>query len=87
MTSKVTNIADPKGASWDLKTWGNADTWKLIRKSESPGGEWFTNTEAMAIPNVGVVIRVTTQQENNVAEALQFVPFSTIVEEYDTEGR
>lgn len=84
----------------DLKRWGDPNTWKLIAKASSDEQGWMKSTKAMEVPGIGVVIQVTTQQANgylvmddefngynySVAEALTFVPFATIVEDYDETG-
>ena len=57
----------------DLKTFGNGDLFKLISKSSSPSQGWLKSTKAMQIDGVGCIIQVTTQQWDNVAEALTFV--------------
>jgi len=54
--------------------WGDGDTFKLIAKASSRSEGWMKSTKAMEIPGVGCVIQVTTQQGDNVAEALTFVP-------------
>lgn len=58
----------------DIKFWGDGDTFKLISKAFSEEEKWMKSTKAMQIDNVGCVVQVTTQQGNNVAEALTFVP-------------
>lgn len=81
--SKLYSITDAKGAAeniGDLKRWGDPDTWKLIAKASSDAESWMKSTKAMEISGVGVVIQVTTQQKDQVAEALTFVPFATIVD-------
>jgi hypothetical protein len=40
----------------------------------------------MQIANVGCVVQVTTQQGENIAEALTFVPGVRIFEEIDANG-
>jgi hypothetical protein len=62
----------------DLRTWGDADVFKLIAKVSSEAEGWMKSTKAMDTGN-GVVVQVTTQQRNadgtySVAEALTFVP-------------
>jgi len=64
----------------DLKTYGDADTFKLICKASSESEGWMKSTKAMEIDGVGVVVQVTTQQGDNVAEALTFVPNAQIIE-------
>ncbi|MFT7282972.1 MAG: hypothetical protein ACI9DM_002710 [Cyclobacteriaceae bacterium] len=58
----------------DIVFWGNGDTFKLISKASSKEEKWMKSTKAMEIPNVGCVVQVTTQQNDNVAEAIIFVP-------------
>ena len=87
--TKTLDITDAKGATAniaDLKRWGDVDAWKLIAKASSDAEGWMKSTKAMAIDGIGVVIQVTTQQGNNIAEALTFVPFATIVDVYDEDG-
>jgi hypothetical protein len=58
----------------DLKVVGNGDTFKLLCKAYSQDEGWMKSTKAMEIPGVGCVVQVTTQQGDNVAEAVCFVP-------------
>ena len=73
----------------DLITYGDKDTFKLISKASSQKEGWMKSTKAMEVEGVGCVIQVTTQQGDNVAEALTFVP-NVKIEEIDgdkTNGR
>ena len=67
----------------DIQFWGDGDTFKLISKASSQSEGWMKSTKAMEIPGVGCVVQVTTQQGDNVAEALTFVPGVRIHEERD----
>ena len=58
----------------DLTVYGDGDTFKLICKASSQSEGWMKSTKAMQIDGVGCVVQVTTQQGNNIAEALTFVP-------------
>lgn len=58
----------------DLVVFGDGDTFQLICKASSKAEGWLKSTKAMEIPGVGCVVQVTTQQGDNVAEALTFVP-------------
>lgn len=58
----------------DINVFGNGDSFKLICKASSKAEGWMKSTKAMQIDGVGCVIQVTTQQGENVAEALTFVP-------------
>jgi len=68
----------------DITFWGNGDAFKLISKASSVSEGWMKSTKAMQIDNVGCVVQVTTQQGNNIAEALTFVPNVKILEIYDS---
>jgi hypothetical protein len=58
----------------DLTTFGNGDTFQLICKAASKAEKWMKSTKAMQIDGVGCVVQVTTQQGDNVSEAVCFVP-------------
>ena len=58
----------------DISNYGNGDTFKLICKASSKAEGWMKSTKAMEIAGVGCVVQVTTQQGDNVAEAITFVP-------------
>lgn len=89
MSNKTLTVIDGTTAAFnidDLTTWGDADTWKLICKASSDEEGWMKSTKAMAVEGVGVVIQVTTQQDDHVAEALTFVPFATIIDVRNEHG-
>lgn len=75
--SKTLHNSDVDGAKKnvsDLVVYGNGDTFKLICKASSKAEGWMKSTKAMEILGVGCVIQVTTQQGDNISEALTFVP-------------
>lgn len=74
-----TNVAD-------IKFYGDGDTFKLICKASSQQEGWMKSTKAMEIADLGCVIQVTTQQGENIAEALTFVPDCRIIEAVDEDG-
>lgn len=81
---------DANGAKKNVKDivfWGNGDTFKLISKASSVNEGWMKSTKAMQIDNVGCVIQVTTQQGDNVSEALTYVPNVKIFEDADPDGK
>ena len=87
--AKTLKNTDADGASKNVKDivfWGDGDTFKLINKASSQNEGWMKSTKAMQIDRVGCVIQVTTQQGDNVAEALSFVPGVKIYEEYTNDG-
>ena len=74
---KLMDITEIKGATAnisDLKVFGNGDTFQLICKASSATQGWMKSTKAMQIDGVGCVVQVTTQQGDNVAESITFVP-------------
>ena len=84
-TLDVTSVADLKEKVSDVVVFGNGDLFKLISKVSSKAEGWMKSTKAMEIEAVGCVVQVTTQQGNNIAEAITFVPGVRIKEEYNTE--
>lgn len=85
MTSKTLHNSTVSGARQnvkDIKVFGNGDTFKLICKASSANEGWMKSTKAMQIDGVGCVVQVTTQQGDNVSEALTFVP-GVRIEEID----
>lgn len=77
---------DSNGATKNVKDivfWGNGDTFKLISKASSVAEGWMKSTKAMQIDGIGCVVQVTTQQGDNIAEALTFVPGVEIQDIYE----
>jgi hypothetical protein len=90
--SKTLNNTDVNGATKqvkDIQFYGNGDTFQLISKASSKNEGWMKSTKAMQIDLVGCVVQVTTQQGENVSEALTFVPGVKIesIEGDDKKGR
>lgn len=83
---KTLGNTDANGASKnvkDIKFWGNGNLFKLISKASSQKEGWMKSTKAMEIPGLGCVVQVTTQQGDQVAEAVTFVPDVFIEEEIE----
>ena len=81
MTEKalnITSVEDAKGKVPDIEVVGNGDTFQLICKASSKDQGWMKSCKAMEIPDLGCVVQVTTQNNDNVAEALCFVPGARI---------
>lgn len=78
-TLDVVDINDGKAKVSDIKVVGNGDTFQLLCKASSKDQGWMKSTKAMEIPGVGVVLQVSTQQNDNVAEALTYIPGVKIV--------
>ena len=78
-TLSNTTVKQAKKQVADLQVVGDGDLFQLLSKAWSAKQNWMKSTKAMEIPGVGCVVQVTTQQGNNVAEALTFVPNVTIV--------
>lgn len=69
----VTSVQDAQKKVSDIQVVGNGDTFKLLCKASSKSQGWMKSCKAMEVPG-GCVVQVTTQQSDNVAEALTFVP-------------
>ena len=77
LTSKSlgnTTASQAKDNVKDIVFWGDGDAWKLLGKASSKNEGWMKSSKAMQINGVGCVIQVTTQQGDNVAEAVTFIP-------------
>lgn len=81
-----TTASQAKNNVKDIVFWGDGDTFKLISKASSKAEGWLKSTKAMQINGVGCVVQVTTQQGNNVAEAVTFVPNVKIQETRNPQG-
>jgi hypothetical protein len=77
----VVNVTDAQAKVSDIKVVGNGDSFQLLCKASSKEQGWMKSTKAMFIPGVGCVLQSSTQQGDNVAEALVFVPDVCIVED------
>ena len=71
----------------DLEVVGNGDMFQLLCKASSKAEGWMKSTKACEIPGIGCIVQVTTQQGDNVAEAVCFVPCVTIAVDLDNNGR
>lgn len=69
-----TSTEEAKIVTPDLEIAGNPDEWKLICKASSEDDQWMKSTKAMELYNGGVLVQVSTQQGDNVAEALAYIP-------------
>jgi hypothetical protein len=86
---KTLHNSDVSGARQnvkDIKVFGDGDQFKLLCKASSAVEGWMKSTKAMEIEGVGCVVQVTTQQGQNVAEAVTFVP-GVKIEGDATNGR
>lgn len=73
------DVAQVKAQVPDVKVVGNGDLWQLLCKASSKSEGWMKSTKAMQIGGLGCLVQVSTQQGNNVAEAITFVPGAAIV--------
>lgn len=81
-----TDISGARKNVKDLVIYGNGDMFQLLCKASSVKEGWMKSTKAMEIPGIGCVVQVTTQQGDNVAEAVCFVP-GVRIEDEDFGGR
>ena len=77
-TVNVSNIADAETKISDIEVIGNGDSFQLLCKASSKSQGWMKSAKAYEVPGVGCLVQVTTQQGDNVAEALVFVNDVTI---------
>ncbi len=87
MAKKTLNNTEADSATKqvsDIQFWGNGDTFKLISKASSKKEGWMKSTKACFV-GTGCIVQVTTQQGEQIAEALTFVPGITVFEEFDGE--
>lgn len=85
-TVNNTTASQAKNNVKDIVFWGDGDTFKLISKASSKAEGWLKSTKAMEIDGAGCVVQVTTQQGDNVAEAVTFVPNVKIQENKNPQG-
>jgi len=69
-----TSAADARRATRDIKIFGDGDMFMLLNKASSESEGWMKSTKAMEIAGVGCIVQVTTQQDDQIAEAITFVP-------------
>lgn len=81
-----TTVSKAKDNVSDLKVYGDGDMFKLLCKASSKNEGWMKSTKAMEIAGLGCVVQVTTQQGDNVSEAVTFVPGVKIEELYSLNG-
>lgn len=77
----VANIEDAKSKIPDIQVIGNGDAWQLLSKASSKSGKWMKSTKALYIAGYGVVLQVSTQQGDSVAEAITLIPNVRIVDD------
>ena len=73
-TLDINSGEETKAKVLDVIITGNVDNSRLLWKASSKDQGWMKSTKAIEIEGVGCVVQVTTQQGDNVAEALVFVP-------------
>ena len=81
---KTLHNSDVSGARQnvkDIKVVGNGDTFKLLCKASSKNEGWMKSSKACEIEGVGCIVQVTTQQGDNIAEAVTFVPNVILVDD------
>jgi Tfp pilus assembly PilM family ATPase len=73
-TLNVVNSEDLKNKVSDVEVVGNPDAWQLLCKASSKKEGWMKSTKIMDLGGWGSVLQVSTQQGDNVAEALVYLP-------------
>jgi len=77
-TLENTKASQAKDNVSDIGFYGDGDTFKCISKAWSKTQGWMKSTKALNVPT-GVVVQVSTQQGDNVAEAVCFIPGCKVV--------
>ena len=72
-TLNVTNTEEVEKKVSEVEVFGNPDRWVLICKASSKTEGWMKSTKAMQLPS-GCLVQASTQQAEQVAEAITFVP-------------
>lgn len=80
------DISGTKENVEDVRVVGNVDMFQLLCKASAESENWMKSTKAMEIPGAGCVVQVTTQQGDNVSEAVCFVPGVTVIDD-ENNGR
>ena len=86
---KTLNNSDVSGARVnvpDIEIFGNGDLFQLLCKASSKKEGWMKSTKVMEIKGAGCVVQVTTQQGEQIAEAITFVPGTRIHRIAGVEG-
>ena len=81
-TLSNTKASQTKDNVLDAQFYGDDDLFKCLSKAWSVTEGWMKSTKAMNVPG-GVVIQVSTQQGDHVAEAVAFVPGAEVVPDGD----
>ena len=76
---KTLNITKSSEIKGEFYAHGNPDRWVCLCKAWHKDEDWMKSTKAMEIVNAGCLVQVTTQQGENLAEALTFIPDVEIV--------
>lgn len=80
-TLNVTAFEKAKESIPDVMVIGDGDAWQLLCKAWSESEGWMKSTKAMYVDRLGCLVQVTTQQGEQVAEAVTFVPGVKIVDD------
>lgn len=80
-TLDVTDTAEARAKVSEVVVKGNPDQFQLLCEASSQNQGWMKSAKALEIEGLGCIVQVTTQQGQNVAEALVFVPHARVVED------
>jgi len=80
-TLENSDISGAKVNVPDIKIIGNGDSFQLLCKAYSKTEGWMKSCKAYQINGLGCIVQVTTQQGDNVAEALCFVPGTSVIDD------
>lgn len=80
-TYKNTDFDDVEKNVLDVRKFGDGDSWKLLCKAWSDEEGWMKSTKVLPVPGVGCFVQVTTQQGDNIAEAVCFAEGVELIED------
>jgi len=73
-TLNNTTASQAKDNVNDIQFWGDGNMFKLLCKASSKAEGWMKSSKACQIDDWGCILQVTTQQWDNVAESVTFIP-------------
>lgn len=78
-TVNVTDMQDLSNKVQDIEVFGDPGKWELLCKASSKSEGWMKSTKTMQLDN-GLLVQVSTQQGDNISEAITFIPRAKVVE-------
>ena len=77
-TLDVKDMSDLQEKVSDVEVVGDPGKWELLSKASSKSEGWMKSTKTLELEN-GLLVQVSTQQGDNIAEAVTFVPGMKVI--------